>query len=883
MSGTIGQCRQRFMARVYPLALRLPMSENSGMDHAGSPKHCKIPTVQSSAPPGPPPLRNPPMLEQPVVRGILVALLLAGCALAARADDAAFFDKKVLPILKQHCHKCHGEGKVRGGLRLTSRENLLKGGDSGPVVSVDRPETSRLIQAINSKDGLEMPPTGKLAQDKIDVLTRWVKAGVPWSGAAKVTEAPPNKGGEVTKEARNYWAYRPVHWPDIPVVQNKKWMRNPIDAFILAKLEAASLTPGFPADKVALVRRAFYDLLGLPPTPEQVDDFVKDPSPNAYEKVLDLLLDSPHYGEKWGRHWLDVVRYAETNGYERDGPKPFAWRYRDYVIKSFNDDKPFDQFIREQIAGDEMRSTEAHGPDSRDPIIATGYYRLGLWDDEPADPLQARYDELDDFVATTAQTFLAMTMNCARCHDHKIDPIPQADYYRLLAFFQDVPHYTNDANVATSSTLRDIAPQEVQTAYDATLRRREARLTDIQSAMKKIEDDAIRKMPAVDQREAEGPQRIRIIMFKLPAYLTAEQKTEYATLKKEFETLKNKPGSPRTLALTINNCLSKPPPTHVMVRGNAHAPSTLVEPSFPSVLGFAAPAIPQPAAGARSSGRRTVLANWIASRDNPLTARVIVNRIWQHHFGRGIVPTPNDFGRFGQPPTHHELLDWLADEFMRGGSRIKRMHKLIMLSRAYQMSSTGDAKVQRADPSNTLFWRFNARRLTAEELRDSILAVSGRLNAKMAGPSIYPPIPREVLAGQSRPGEGWHTSPPHEAGRRSVYVHIKRSLLLPILSQHDQADPDSTCPVRYTTTVPTQALGMLNGAFTNEMAAALADRLQREAPHDIERQVDRAIRLITGRHASAGGLRHAVAFARDVGLTRYCLMLLNTNEFAYLD
>jgi hypothetical protein len=824
------------------------------------------------------------MRQFPFLRGIAVVALL-GFTACARGEDAAFFERQVLPILKQHCLKCHGEGKVRGGLRLTSRDGLLKGGDSGPAVSLDKPESSRVLQAINYKDGLEMPPTGKLPQDKIDVLMRWVKAGVPWTpGAVTNAEAPKSKGGVITEESRHYWAYQAGRRPEVPVVADRVWVRTPIDAFVLAKLQAAGLKAAPPADRVALIRRASYDLIGLPPTPDEVDAFVSDRSPDAYERLLDRLLASPHYGEKWGRHWLDVVRYAETNGYERDGPKPNAWRYRDYVIKSFNDDKPYDQFIREQLAGDELRNPETNTSGSpADAIVATGYYRLGIWDDEPADPLQARFDEFDDIVATTAQTFLAMTMNCARCHDHKIDPIPQADYYRLVAFFQDVPRYSNDPNVSTSSTLRDIAPPEIMATYDAELRKHEARKTDVQAAMKKIEDEAIRKMPAVDQREAEGPQRVRIIAFKMPKYLTEDEKAEYARLKKELERLRKLPGPPRTLALAVNNCLVNPPQTHVLIRGNAHAPAAVVEPGFPSVLGFPAPALSKPGKDARSSGRRTLLANWIASPDNPLTARVLVNRLWQHHFGRGIVPTPNDFGKFGQMPTHPELLDWLADEFVRGGWRIKRMHKLLMLSNAYQMSSADDAKALRLDPANTLFWRFNMRRLTAEEVRDSMLAVSGRLNPKARGPSVFPPISEEVLHSQSMPGDGWGKSTPEEASRRSIYVCVKRSLLVPILSQHDQADTDSSCPVRYTTTVPTQSLGMLNGAFPNEQATALAERLQREKPNDLAAQVRRAIRLTTGRIARDEEVQHDAAFARSNGLHRYCLLLLNTNEFMYLD
>jgi hypothetical protein len=330
-----------------------------------------------------------------------------------------------------------------------------------------------------------------------------------------------------------------------------------------------------------------------------------------------------------------------------------------------------------------------------------------------------------------------------------------------------------------------------------------------------------------------------------------------------------------------------------MIRGSAHNPGAAVEPAFPQVLGTAAPKIPAPPRGARSSGRRTVLANWIASADNPLTARVIANRLWQHHFGRGIVASTNDFGKFGTPPTHPELLDWLAAEVVQGGWKLKRMHKLVMLSSTYQMSAKGEAAALKADPGNSLFWRFNMRRLTAEEVRDSILAVSGQLNPKMGGPSIYPPIPREVLAGQSVPGQGWGKSSPEEAARRSVYVHVKRSLLVPILSHHDQADTDSSCPVRYTTTVATQALGMLNGQFTNEQAAAFAERLRKEAPNDLARQVSRAIRLTTGRVPGADEVKKDVAFVKALqakskldhatALKQYCLLVLNTNEFVYLD
>ncbi len=347
-----------------------------------------------------------------VAAAFLAALpSLLACAVSATADkpapaiasgkqftaaQMAFFEKDVLPILQANCFKCHGAGKSRGGLRLNSRDTILKGGDTGPAVSLDKPDESLLLRAIHYKDNLQMPPGGKLPQKHIETLTRWVKEGLPWTPGTTVVERPDDKGGRITEESKNYWAYRPVQRPAVPAVKDRAWVRTPVDAFVLAKLEAKGLAPSPPADRIALVRRVTYDLTGLPPSPEAIDAFLKDDSPDAYERLVDRLLASPHYGEKWGRHWLDLVRFAETNGYERDGPKPFAWRYRDYVIKSFNDDKPYDRFLREQLAGDEIDR------DNPEAIIATGYYRLGLWDDEPADPPQARADDFDDIVATTS-------------------------------------------------------------------------------------------------------------------------------------------------------------------------------------------------------------------------------------------------------------------------------------------------------------------------------------------------------------------------------------------------------------------------------------------------------------------------------------------------
>ncbi len=821
-------------------------------------------------------------------------------------DKLAFYEKEVKPLLAAHCLKCHGEEpkKLKGGLDLTRRSAVVAGGDTGPAFDPARPGESLILKAISYKDeNNKMPPKGQLPDKDVAVLTKWVGDGLAMPGGdAGVQEPPPAhaKGGVVTEEAKRYWAYRPVVRPAVPDVKDKGWVRTPVDAFVLSKLEAKGLKPVAPAGRVALVRRAYYDLLGLPPTPEQVDAFVNDPSPEAWPKLVDSLLASPHYGEKWGRHWLDVVRYAETNGYERDGPKPFAWKYRDYVVKSFNDDKPYDQFVREQVAGDERPGGPAEA------VAGTGFYRLGLWDDEPADREQALFDGYDDLVATAGQGFLGMTLNCARCHDHKVDPIPQADYYRLLAFFRDVRPFSYDQGPRGSS-FSDVAADAQRKAFEPVLAARHARLKAVAAAMAAIEDAALKSLPAEDQRAAEGPERERVVRLRVVPQLAAGPKAEYAALKKERAALEKAPSPAQDLVLSVNHGDPSPPPTHVMLRGNPHAPGKAVTPGFPEVLGGGDAKVPAPKPGAKSSGRRTLLADWLASPDNQLVARVLVNRVWQHHFGKGIVPTANDFGKLGERPTHPELLDWLASEFVKpsisGGTpfTVKRLHRLVMLSNAYQLSAAADAAALKSDPANSLLWRANMRRLSAEEVRDSVLLASGKLKLDVGGPSVYPRIPAEVLAGQSVPGNGWLATRgggydpknPDAGNRRSLYVHVKRSLQVPILANHDQADTDSSCPVRYTTTVPTQALGLLNGEFAQEQAAAFAERLAKAAPNDLPAQVARGLRLTTGRVPPPDEVAKDAAFVTALkakhglddakALAQYALLLLNANEFVYLD
>ncbi|HKB38858.1 MAG TPA: PSD1 and planctomycete cytochrome C domain-containing protein [Gemmataceae bacterium] len=720
-------------------------------------------------------------------------------------EQVQFFEKQVRPLLSAHCFKCHGPDKQRGDLRLDSRSGLMTGGQSGAVIVPGKPSESLLIDAINYRR-LEMPPNKRLSGKDVATLTEWVRMGAPWPGPAVVVQ-PRKPGFSVTDEDRKYWAFQPVRRPPTPRVEG---VTHPIDAFVLEKLSDRGLSLSPLADRRTLIRRAYFDLIGLPPAPEDVDAFLADRRPDAYERLVDRLLASPQYGERWGRHWLDVVRFGQTNGYERDDEKPHAWRYRDYVIRSFNDDKPYDRFVREQLAGDEL------DPITDDSLTATAFYRVGVWDDEPDDKRQADFDELDDMLSVTGSAFLGLTVGCARCHDHKFDPIGQEDYYSMLAF------------------LRNIKP-----------------------------------------------------------YVKAEDKGADRTI---FARLKR-----GGLTLAVHESGPTAPPTHVLTRGSAATPGKAVEPRFVRVLcpsdEQAEPRLPSPPRTARTTGRRRVLADWVASKDNPLTARVLVNRLWQHHFGKGIVATPSDFGRTGLPPTHPELLDWLAAELVEGGWRLKHIHRLILTSQAYRQSSrVANSKAGLADPGNVLLWRQNLRRLEAEAIRDTVLAVSGRLNPAMGGRGVFPTLPPEVLATQSMPGRGWDKSSDEEQARRSVYIFVKRTLGVPLLDTFDFASPDTPTAARATTTIAPQALLLLNSTFMDQQSLALADRLLRGGERRPQAQVERLFRLAFTRRPTEKeetlALRYLEREQKGLGpgadgyrraLSRLCKVVLNLNELVYID
>ena len=693
-------------------------------------------------------------------------------------------------------------------------------------------------------------------------------------------------------EGQSYWAFQPIGDPKPPSIARPDWHSNPIDAFVMKRLDDSGLSPVAAASKQALIRRAYFDLTGLPPSPEEVRRFETDDSPDAFERVIDHLLASPRYGEKWARHWLDLVRYAETNGYERDGPKTAAWRYRDYVINAFNQNKRYDQFVREQIAGDELDEVTS------ETLIATGFQRLGIWDDEPVDADQAYYDSLDDVVATTAQSFLALTVNCARCHDHKIDPIPQADYYRLLAFFHNTYRNIKQGKYKKSpftlNTTTPIASVAEKAEFAKRKQELEARISGLENRIVPFEKRIVGRFSNAEKDDANDARTRRaLISEKQSNALPADKLEEYVSLKKELAELRRTKLRPLPEALVIRENSADAPETFVLIRGNAHAPGERVEPGYPRALGVPDPVLPEVESGARSSGRRRVLADWIINKDNPLTARVMANRIWQHHFGRGIVRSSSNFGKLGDRPTHPKLLDWLAREFINTGWDIKALHKRIMLSRTYQLSSKGSEAGLRIDPNNDLLWRFDMRRLTAEEIRDSVLYLTGHLNEKMGGPSIYTDVPREVLLTASQPDRAWGTSPDSEKNRRSVYVYVKRSLVEPVLGTFDIADTDSPCAVRFATTVPTQALTMLNNRFFNDQAAAFSERLRLEAGNDRRKQVLRAFSLALSREPEPAELATAVEMIAQLqaeaninaeqALRQFCLMVINLNEFAYLD
>jgi hypothetical protein len=712
------------------------------------------------------------------------------------------------------------------------------------------------------------------------------------------------------------WSFYPPVRPNVPAVKNAAWVRNPIDAFVLTKLESKGITPSPAIAKEKLLRRVYLDLIGLPPTPAEVQGFVADQNLDAYEKVVDRLLNSPHYGEHWAMYWLDLVRFAESDGFKADDFRPNAWRYRDYVIQSFNDDKAYDRFILEQLAGDELY------PDDSTAIVATAFNRHYPDEHNARNLAMRRQEILNDMTDVTAQVFLGLTLGCARCHDHKYDPIPQVDYYRFQAFFAAFSP-RDDLPLAEGKHRQDFEQQLlVWQTKAAPILDKMAKLEEPyrnklsapnKSKFSKEYQDAFdlpfaQRTPWQKQIADMVAKQVRVDQGQMVKSMKPEVKKEWDDLNKELHAFDDCKPRPLPITCGITDIGSEAPPTFVFKRGNPLHPMEKVQPGFLSAVTKTEPLIP--ASTTKTTGRRAVLAKWLADTKNPLTARVMVNRLWQHHFGRGIVGTASDFGAQGDRPSHAELLDWLATEFMSRGWSMKAMHRLMVTSNTYRQSSTNIPANTAIDPDNRLLWKMNLRRLEGEVLRDAMLSAVGKLNFKMGGPSVFPPLPKGIT-----PAYGWKVTPDaSEHSRRSVYIVVKRNLRYPLFSAFDAPDSNESCARRNVCTNAPQALLLINDEFTLQVARDFASRLLHEKaarqPNDVTQQ---AYALLLGRSPDDKELalsskffqqhipliqkrltdKLPVAFppalppnvepAFAAATVEYCHVLLNLNEFAYVD
>ena len=792
-----------------------------------------------------PPTRTPaPNLARPALAFVALAFACQSRAGEPPGPDPAaaeFFETEVRPLLVEKCQSCHGGKKTEGGLSLTSRAAVLKGGETGPAVVPGKPAESLLVKAVNHTGDLKMPLKGKLTAKEVEKLTLWVARGAVWPDSADAARA----GGryEVTDKQRRWWAFQPVRVVPVPAVKDRGWPRSDLDHFVLAELERRAISPAQPAERRVLLRRVTFDLTGLPPTPEEVGTFLSDDSPDAFAKVVDRLLASPGYGQRWARHWLDVVRYADYHDGNPKARNPVcepleAWRYRDWVVEAFNRDLPFDRFITHQIAGDLLPA-----PDGKEPyaegLVATTFLVNGAWDRGDADKEKMVSDMVDDQIDTVGKAFMGLTFGCARCHDHKFDPLAQADYYALAGIFYSTRMLTELGTKGGEMTLqrRPLAPKDV---VDRRARqvKQIAGLTAILAEM----DKKTPRPPADDPtRELLVEQRDRIQKELLPEPPLALAVSEG--------------GVPGGLFPKVQDV-----PVHI--RGSYTRLGPVAPRAMPRF--FAGEKQPKIAGG---SGRRE-LAAWVASKDNPLTARVIVNRVWQWHFGTGLVRTPNNFGLLSEPPSHPGLLDWLAARFVEDGWSLKRLHRRIVLSATYGRSGEVPPEMFGRDPEDRWLGRFAPRRLEAEAIRDAMLSAAGRLDPAPLGPATHD------LA----------------TARRSLYVQTARWDRSNFATLFDAANPDAAVERRDVSTVAPQALFLLNHDFVLSQAKRLAERAAGDEPKDADARVRRLFQLAFARPATADELkvaRQLLARPRqdgpDAAWRDLAHVLLCGNEFVYLD
>ncbi len=785
------------------------------------------------------------------------ALAADGLELPAAAERQVDFARDIYPLLKTHCFRCHQGRASEAGHRLDQRAELLGETGGEPLIVPGRSADSRLVRLVSGKlgDDERMPPRGKgelLSAADVALLRAWIDQGAAWDDELLPSERP-----------KQHWAFQKIIAPPVSATAGGTWARNAVDRFIAARHESIGLHPAREASPRQLARRAALDLTGLPPSAAELDAFEADAAPDAYERWIERLLASPHYGERWGRHWLDVARFAESEGYESNHPRPFAWRYRDYVVASFNCDKPFDQFLREQIAGDEL------APYSDEQLIATGFLAAGRLSSNEEDRALQRNDMLVDIVNATASSVLGLTMACAQCHDHKFDPISQQDYYRWQAFF--VGGQINDLELTDAELWRqyeagkpaefDPAEKLRETIFAAArerlLREQRAKLTPQQLAAWE-KPDAERN---ADEQELarQASLVLQVLDGQVEARIGGDDKTLYDALKKKLEALRQKmPARPQTWGFhapatagaKVNVLPMKgfyPLPfdpqalgaarAYVLKRGDVHARGALATPGWPAVLG-------ETPAAATASKPRSALVDWLVARDNPLTARVWANRVWQYHFGRGIVATPADFGVRGARPTHPELLDWLATQLLEGGWSTKRLHRAILLSSTYRQAAADDPANAKIDPANRFYWRFTPRRLEAESIRDSLLAASGELDRTLGGASLA----ADALEGQRR---------------RSLYLRQTRDRAPPMQALFDGPNAAETCPRREVSVVALQSLHLLNNDFVYQRAMALAARVMHEAPSDRPQQALLAFRFALGRAPDKAEADEAARFFAD--------------------
>jgi len=867
------------------------------------------------------------MFKHSIVGSVVLLLPFA----PARADSKTtlagpiVFESHIRPLFKAHCFECHGEGqKLKGGLDARLRRLLVKGGKTGAALAPGNAAGSLLLERLTSG---EMPPgKKKLTKDEVAVVARWIA-----EGAKTVRPEPENIAGgfHISAEEQSFWAFQPIRRPALPATREAGRIRTPIDAFLLTRLEKAGLSFSRDADRRTLIRRAYFDLLGLPPSPTEVNDFLADAAADAYERLIDRLLASPGYGERWGRHWLDVAGYADSEGYVEDDPvRKYAYKYRDYVIRAFNADMPFDRFIQEQLAGDEMvrQPYQNLNTGDIDKLTATGFLRMAPDGTAgAADRKLACNQVVADTLQIVGTALLGLTLHCAQCHNHRYDPIPQTDYYRMRAVFEpafNLPNWRTPAGrritLYTDADRKQAAQIEQQAAkidqarvkkqeeyIERTFQKELAKLpADLREPVKLARNTADAKRTPPQQKLLRDHPSVSVSAGSLYLYdhKAAEELKKLAA--DAAKVRERKPVEHFLRALT--EIPGQAPLTHVFSRGDHEQPKEVVTPGGLMVLAsLKLGDIPAKDPSLPTTGRRLALARQLASGKHPLTARVLVNRVWLHHFGRGIVSTPGDFGFLGERPTHPELLDWLADDFMAGGWQLKRLHKLLMTSTAYRQSSQRLPHLQKLDPDNRLLARMSVRRLEAEAIRDAMLAINGKLTPRMFGPPVpvmHDDFGQVVLGVDTADSAGYKQKEVplgDEEFRRSVYVQVRRTRPLAVLDTFDAPAMTPNCECRNASTVTPQALMLMNSRLIVSQAKYFAERLQREAGPDTRAQVILGWRLAYAAEPRPADVAEAVAFLSEqaaqfrgtqkgqdpqaMALASFCQALLSSNRFLYVD